>query len=108
MRTPPRSATQTYQPDKGYERRRPPVANTHPTVKPIDLMRWLTRLLTPEAGAKAYRPIVLDPFAGSGSTGAAVVLEGARFLGIERERGYVPIAKARIAYWARSTERQRQ
>ncbi len=71
-----------------------PVANIHPTVKPIELMRWLVRLLTPPGG------LVLDPFAGSGSTGAAAVLEGARFVGIEREDEYVPIARARIAYWA--------
>ena len=44
---------------------------------------------------------MLDPFAGSGSTGAAAVLEGARFLGIEREADYVPIARARIRHWAR-------
>jgi DNA modification methylase len=72
-----------------------PVANIHPTVKPIELMRWLVRLLTPPGG------IVLDPFAGSGSTGAAAVLEGARFIGIERERDYIPIARARIGHWAR-------
>jgi site-specific DNA-methyltransferase (adenine-specific) len=72
-----------------------PVANIHPTVKPIELMRWLIRLLTPKGG------LVLDPFAGSGSTGAAAVLEGARFLGIEREAIYVPIARARITHWAR-------
>jgi len=72
-----------------------PVANIHPTVKPIDLMRWLVRLLTPPGG------LVLDPFAGSGSTGAAAVLEGARFLGIEREDDYIPIARARIKHWAR-------
>jgi site-specific DNA-methyltransferase (adenine-specific) len=72
-----------------------PVANIHPTVKPIELMRWLVRLLTPSGG------LVLDPFAGSGSTGVAAVLEGARFLGIEREAIYVPIARARITYWAR-------
>ena len=71
-----------------------PVANIHPTVKPIELMRWLVRLLTPLGG------LVLDPFAGSGSTGAGAVLEGARFLGIERERDYVPIARARIKHWA--------
>jgi site-specific DNA-methyltransferase (adenine-specific) len=71
-----------------------PVANIHPTVKPIELMRWLVRLLTPPGG------LVLDPFAGSGSTGAAAVLEGARFLGIERERDYVPIARARVKHWA--------
>jgi site-specific DNA-methyltransferase (adenine-specific) len=72
-----------------------PVANIHPTVKPIELMRWLVRLLTPPGG------LVLDPFAGSGSTGAAAVLEGARFIGIEREHDYVPIARARIKHWAR-------
>jgi DNA modification methylase len=72
-----------------------PVANIHPTVKPIELMRWLVRLLTPQGG------LVLDPFTGSGSTGAAAVLEGARFRGIEREAMYVPIARARISHWAR-------
>jgi site-specific DNA-methyltransferase (adenine-specific) len=72
-----------------------PVANIHPTVKPIELMRWLVRLITPPEG------LVLDPFTGSGSTGAAVVLESARFLGIERERDYIPIARARVRYWAR-------
>jgi site-specific DNA-methyltransferase (adenine-specific) len=71
-----------------------PVANIHPTVKPIELMRWLVRLLTPPGG------LVLDPFAGSGSTGAAALLEGARFLGIERETAYLPIARARIRHWA--------
>jgi DNA modification methylase len=45
--------------------------------------------------------VVLDPFAGSGSTGAAAVLEGVRFHGIEREASYVPIARARITYWSR-------
>jgi site-specific DNA-methyltransferase (adenine-specific) len=76
--------------------------NTHPTVKPIELMRWLVRLVTPREGT------VLDPFAGSGSTGAAAVLEGARFLGIEREPDYVPIARARIRHWARTTARSNQ
>jgi site-specific DNA-methyltransferase (adenine-specific) len=76
-----------------------PVANIHPTVKPIELMRWLVRLITPPKG------LVLDPFTGSGSTGAATVLEGARFLGIEREGDYVPIARARIRYWARSAQK---
>ena len=57
-------------------------------------MRWLVRLLTPPGG------LVLDPFAGCGSTGAAAVLEGARFLGIEREHDYIPIARARIKHWA--------
>jgi site-specific DNA-methyltransferase (adenine-specific) len=92
----PRRVTQTYKIGAKNVRRcnENPVANLHPTVKPIELMRWLVRLLTPPDG------LVLDPFAGSGSTGAAAILEGARFLGIEREAAYVPIARARIAYWA--------
>lgn len=103
----PRHTIQTYKIGAEWEARAEanPVANIHPTVKPLDLMRWLVRLLTPPEGGGA---IVLDPFAGSGSTGAAVVLEGARFLGIEREAAYVPIARARIKHWARSTERRSQ
>jgi DNA modification methylase/transcriptional regulator with XRE-family HTH domain len=65
--------------------------NNHPTVKPTDLMRYLCRLVTPPGG------IVLDPFAGSGSTGKAAALEGFRFIGIEREAEYVEIARARTA-----------
>jgi DNA modification methylase len=67
--------------------------NSHPTVKPIDLMRWLVRLVTPPGGT------VLDSFAGSGTTGIAAALEGFDFIGIEREAEYVEIAKARIAWW---------
>lgn len=70
------------------------VRNTHPTVKPLALMRWLTRLVCPPGGT------VLDPFTGSGSTGAAAVLEDRRFVGIERDSRYVPAAQARIAHWA--------
>ncbi|MDT6941886.1 site-specific DNA-methyltransferase [Brucella pseudogrignonensis] len=66
-------------------------ANTHPTVKPTDLMRWLCRLITPTGG------IILDPFMGSGSTGKAALLEGFKFIGCEREEEYMPIAHARIA-----------
>lgn len=66
-------------------------ANTHPTVKPTDLMRYLVRLVTPAGGT------VLDPFTGSGSTGKAAVMEGFHFIGIEREPEYVRIAQARIA-----------
>ena len=65
--------------------------STHPTVKPTTLMRYLCRLVTPPNG------IVLDPFTGSGSTGKAAMMEGFRFIGIEREAEYVEIAKARIA-----------
>ena len=64
--------------------------NVHPTVKPVALMRWLVRLVTPPSG------LVIDPFAGSGTTGIACVQEQMRFLGIEREAEYVQIAEARI------------
>jgi DNA modification methylase len=68
-----------------------PRRNHHPTVKPTALMRYLCRLVTPPGG------VVLDPFTGSGSTGKAAIMEGFRFIGIEREAEYVAIAKARIA-----------
>lgn len=68
-----------------------PRANNHPTVKPVELMRWLCRLITPKGG------IVLDPFMGSGSTGIACVREGFKFVGIENDRGYFDIACQRIA-----------
>jgi site-specific DNA-methyltransferase (adenine-specific) len=68
-----------------------PAANHHPTVKPVALMRWLVRLVTPPDG------LVLDPFAGSGSTGVACAHEGFRFIGIEREDDYAEIARRRIA-----------
>lgn len=63
--------------------------NTHPTVKPTDLMAWLVRLVTPPGGT------VLDPFAGSGSTLVAAKREGFGFIGIEREPEYVEIIEAR-------------
>jgi site-specific DNA-methyltransferase (adenine-specific) len=66
--------------------------NTHPTVKPTGLMRYLCRLVTPPGG------IVLDPFMGSGSTGKAAILEGFQFIGIERDAEYLAIAEARISY----------
>jgi adenine-specific DNA-methyltransferase len=66
------------------------VVNHHPCLKPTALMRYLCRLVTPPGG------IVLDPFMGSGSTGKAAMLEGFRFIGIEREAEYVEIARARI------------
>lgn len=66
--------------------------NHHPTVKPTDLMRYLVRLVTPPGGT------ALAPFMGSGSTGKATMLEGFRFVGIEREAEYIAIARARIEY----------
>lgn len=70
--------------------------NIHPTVKPIDLMRYLVRLVTPPGG------LVLDPFTGSGTTGCAALLEGVQFVGCELdEKGeYLPIIEARLRYWA--------
>lgn len=64
--------------------------NTHPTVKPTDLMRHLVRLVTPPGG------VALDCFMGSGSTGKAAALEGFSFVGIERESEFFEIAKRRI------------
>jgi DNA modification methylase len=75
-------------------RARPRVRNTHPTVKPLALMRWLVRLVTPPDG------VVLDPFTGSGSTGCAAVLEGVAFVGVERDERFAAIARRRIAAWA--------
>jgi site-specific DNA-methyltransferase (adenine-specific) len=117
---------------EGYEYRAT-TQNSHPTVKPIDLMRWLVRLVTPkhkctECDGGELRPpestrdedgyevdvdtvcpwckgsgiiagTVLDPFAGSGTTGIAATLEGFDFIGIEREPEYAEIAKARIEHW---------
>lgn len=66
--------------------------NHHPTVKPIDLMQYLCRLITPPNGT------ILDPFLGSGSTGKAAMYEGFNFVGIELTQEYLPIAKARIEF----------
>lgn len=64
--------------------------NNHPTVKPIALMRYLCRLVTPPNG------VVLDPFTGSGSTGVAATLEGFNFLGAEMDPNFHTIASARL------------
>lgn len=68
--------------------------NNHPTVKPVALMRYLVRLVTPPGG------LILDPFMGSGTTGVAAIREGFRFIGIDREADYVEIADARIRHEA--------
>ena len=65
--------------------------NNHPTVKPTDLMRYLCRLVTPPGG------VVLDPFAGSGSTGRGAVMEGFHFIGCELDPEYAALAEKRIA-----------
>lgn len=69
-----------------------PTKNFHPTVKPIALMRYLVRLVTPPGG------IVLDPFAGSGSTLVAATMEKFDCIGIEMTDEYLPIIEARVAY----------
>ncbi len=77
-------------------------SNHHPTVKPIELMRYLVRLTkTPTGG------IVLDPFMGSGTTGCACALEGRDFVGIEREPDYIEIAEKRIEHCAMQPEQLR-
>ena len=70
-----------------------PTKNHHPTVKPVALMRWLVRLVTPPGGT------VLDPFAGSGTTLAVATLEHFDAIGIELTADYLPIINGRIA-WA--------
>jgi site-specific DNA-methyltransferase (adenine-specific) len=69
-------------------------ANIHTTVKPLSLMRYLVRLVTPKGGK------VLDPFMGSGSTGCASILEGFDFVGIDITPEYVAIAQKRIDHYA--------
>lgn len=64
--------------------------NTHPTVKPVRLMEWLVKMITPAKGK------CLDPFMGSGSTGIAAIRTGRKFIGIEMDEGYFQIAKKRI------------
>ena len=68
--------------------------NTHPTVKPVELMKYLCRLVTPKGGT------VLDPFMGSGSTGMAAKDEGFDFIGIEKEKEYFEICESRIKRFA--------
>jgi len=66
--------------------------NFHPTVKPLKLMKWLVRLVTP----RNNNAVVLDPFLGSGTTGMACLLEGYRCIGIERNPEYKHIIESRI------------
>jgi DNA modification methylase len=75
----------------------PNVGNNHPTVKPIELMKYLIKLVTPPGGT------VLDPFNGSGSTGCAAVELGHTYIGCELDPAYVEIAKKRIEAWYEHT-----
>ena len=74
--------------------------NHHATVKPIDLMRWLVRLVTPPGG------MVLEPFAGSGTTPAACALEDVDCLAMELDADYVEIARARVAHAVQQREEE--
>ena len=79
-----------YCPKVSQEERNNADKNTHPTVKPQELMKYLCKLVTPKGGT------VLDPFMGSGSTGMAAKDEGFDFIGIEKEEEYFEIAQSRI------------
>lgn len=71
----------------------PDTKNDHPTVKPVDLLSYLAKLICPPGG------VVLDPFMGSGTTGVAAIAAGFRFVGIEQDEGYVKdIAVHRLAH----------
>jgi DNA modification methylase len=84
-------ASRFYYVAKAKRNERPEVNGVvHPTVKPLDLMRWLVRLVTPPEG------IVLDPFAGSGTTAEAALLEGFPALVVEREETYIPLIQQRL------------
>ena len=80
----------------GLDARTGNVGNNHPTVKPIELMKYLIKLITPPGG------IVLDPFNGSGSTGCAAVELGYEYIGCELDPAYVEITKKRIEAWNKS------
>lgn len=85
--------------DNPYQRGRTKRRNTHPTVKPLDLMRFCVRLITPAD------QVVLDPFAGSGSTLIAAGLEGREYFGIELDPDHVRIAQARLEHWLGTQEK---
>ena len=82
-----------------YKTRSKVTANFHPTVKPLALMRYLIKLVTPPNGT------VLDPFLGSGTTAVAAVLEGCEWIGCELTPDYHPIIEARVE-WAKSQVEQ--
>jgi site-specific DNA-methyltransferase (adenine-specific) len=85
-------------PSGKFDSEKAPSKNFHPTIKPINLMQYLVRLITPPNG------IVLDPFMGSGTTGVACKLEGVSFVGIEMNPEYHEIAAARIENFIEESE----
>ena len=87
----PSGASRFFYVAKAPKRERPNVGGVqHPTVKPLAIMRWLIRLVTPPGG------VVLDPFAGSGTTIEAALIEGFDPVGIEMETDYLPLIQHRI------------
>jgi site-specific DNA-methyltransferase (adenine-specific) len=87
-----RNATDGVDGDNPRNRTNQAKQNFHPTVKPTALMQYLIRLVTPANG------VVLDPFAGSGSTGKAAILENKHFIGIELTPEYLPIIEGRLQH----------
>lgn len=81
-----------YEPKASQSERHETGQNSHPTIKPINLMAWLCRLITSDYG------LILDPFAGSGSTGVAAIRSGFHFIGIEQEKEYYDIALKRLEH----------
>ena len=94
--------------DNAFQRGETLRKNTHPTVKPTELMQYLIRLVTPNGAT------ILDPFNGSGSTGKAVMYENKernkdyKYIGIELTEEYLPIAKARIEYVCNLIEKEKK
>lgn len=86
-----RDTTRSVPIDNPYNRNNP-VKNKHPTVKPIRLMTYLVRLIKPPA----YRPVIIDPFGGSGSTYIACLIENCDCVYIEKEQDYIDILNARL------------
>lgn len=76
------------------------IDNIHPTVKPIKLMQYLCKLITPPKG------MILDPFLGSGTTAIAAIKEGFDYIGIEQDPNYVKIAQERIDYYTKETKNE--
>jgi DNA modification methylase len=89
-----------YCPKPGKKERNAGGTNTHPTVKPLALMRYLVRLVTPPGG------IVLDPFLGSGTTAMAATLEGFDWRGCELTTDYLPIIDGRVKWAAKEHKRE--
>lgn len=87
--------TRSWGNDQGGHLSKDGLHNDHPTLKPIRLMAWLTKLVTP------YRGRVLDPFMGSGTEGCAAVPQGFQYDGIELDPHFVEVSEARIAHWSK-------